>query len=85
MTFLGMIFFLFLVGLAFRPPKVPRDRTLESYIKNHPGCYQHGRITCYRCGASSIWMKQDHASIGGVIHSHVCRQCGIELYQSVLR
>jgi hypothetical protein len=85
MTFLGMIFFLFLVGLAFMPPKVPRDRTLESYIKKHPGCYQHGRISCYRCGAGSIWMKQYRAYPGRVIHSHVCRQCGVELYQSVWR
>lgn len=85
MTFLGMILVVFLLLRVFSVPKVPKDRTLESYIKDHPGCFQNGRITCYRCGANSLWMKQYRAYPGGVLHSHVCRQCGIELYQSVLR
>jgi hypothetical protein len=85
MTFLGMILVVFLLLRMFSTPKVPRERTLEAYLKRHPGCLQQGRVTCYRCGASNLWMKQCQAYPGGVIHSHVCRQCGIELYQSVWR
>jgi hypothetical protein len=85
MTFLGMILVVFLLLRMFSTPKVPRERTLEAYLKRHPGCLQQGRVTCYRCSASNLWMKQRQAYPGGVIHSHVCRQCGIELYQSVWR
>lgn len=67
-------------------PRVAKDRTLEAYLKRHPDCLDHhGRVTCYRCGISGIWMKQYGTYPGGVLHSHICRQCGVELYQSVLR
>ncbi len=85
MVFLGMILVVFLLLRMFSVPKVPRERTLEAYLKRHPDCLQQGRVSCYRCGISSIWMKQYRAYPGGVIHSHVCRQCGVELYQSVWR
>jgi hypothetical protein len=85
MTFLGMILVVLLLLRMFSAPKVPRERTLEAYLKRHPDCLKQGRVTCYRCGISSIWMKQYGVYPGGVIHSHVCRQCGVELYQSVLR
>ena len=85
MVFLGMIGVVWLLLRIVSAPKVPKERTLEAYLKRHPHCLEHGRVTCYRCGISSLWMKQDRAYPGGVLHSHVCRQCGIELYQSVLR
>lgn len=85
MTFLGLILFVLLLLRVFSVPKVPKDETLEAYIKRHPECFRNGRIACYRCGGNGIWMKQDRAYPGGVIHSHVCRQCGIALYRSVWR
>jgi hypothetical protein len=85
MVFLGMIGVVWLLLRIVSAPRVPKERTLEAYLKCHPDCLEHGRVICYRCRISSIWMKQYGVYPGGVLHSHICRQCGEELYQSVLR
>lgn len=59
--------------------------SLDSYIERYPDCYRNSKVYCHTCGGSSIWMMTRSYSPFHVTHSHVCRQCGIELYRSVWR
>lgn len=69
--------------IAYRSQR--RRLSLDSYIESYPDCYRNGRVYCHACGGSSIWMMTRSYSPFHITHFHVCRQCGIELYRSVLR
>jgi len=69
------------IGLHFTD-----GHSLEDYRKAHPRSFgQDGTyLKCHNCGGRGIQMKQFRRTIYGVHHSHVCRQCGLELWRSTL-
>lgn len=66
----------------FRPPT--NTDTLEDYLRRHPKCRKNGRVFCYRCGSSSIYLYRWGYGRGWIQNLHICRQCGTKLYQSTV-
>ncbi|WP_346352102.1 hypothetical protein N2M06_07505 [Oceanimonas sp. AH20CE76] len=59
------------------------DMELSDYRKKHPQQFKGGKfIGCHNCGNNSIYMKQVGNTSYGIHHSHICRQCGQELWRS---
>ena len=56
--------------------------TLDEYLRRHPDCRRNGRIHCYRCDSTSIYLYRLGYGPGWIQHLHVCRQCGAKLYRS---
>jgi hypothetical protein len=69
------------IGLHFT-----EGHSLEDYRKAHPRSFgQDGTfLKCHACGGRGIQMKHFGKTSYGVHHSHVCRQCGLELWRSTL-
>ena len=67
----------------FRPPA--DIDTLEEYLRRYPKCHKNGRVSCYRCGRSSIYLYRWGYGRGWIQHLHVCRQCGAKLYLSTIK
>jgi len=76
---------IYMIFKAFRPLKISSDKTLEAYQNKYPNNNKNGKVTCYQCSTSDIWMKPRRGTPSGVIHAHLCKQCGTELYRSVLK
>lgn len=52
--------------------------SFAAYKARNPELVRNGRVTCFNCGATSIWPKR----ISRHIFSHTCRTCGTHLYSS---
>jgi len=84
MEILGILIVAFILISILKPLEIPEEKTLEAYKHKNPDSVRNGKVSCSKCGGSNIWMKQVSRSPRGVVHSHLCRQCGSELYRSVL-
>jgi hypothetical protein len=62
--------------------RVSDDDTFDAYQIRNPDLVKNGRVTCAKCGGTSIWMKQVAYSPFGVKYAHTCRNCGNQLYHS---
>lgn len=62
------------------------QRTMQDYQHRYPSSFDaNGRFReCHECGANSIFMKERGFTSYGTHHSHLCRQCGTELWRSTL-
>lgn len=67
---------------TFSPP-ADAD-TLDEYLRQHPDCLRNGKIYCYRCRSTSIYLYRLGYGPGWIQHLHVCRQCGAKLYRSTI-
>ncbi len=62
-----------------------KGKTIDDYKSTHPDCAaEEGKILCFKCKANNIWLKEVGKTPSSLLHSHVCRQCGTELYRSVI-
>lgn len=70
------------VGLIYYQMQLAKRRNwnFEWYAKEFPELVLNGRVTCYRCRASSIGTERlmQHT----FLRAHVCRHCGTTLYYS---
>lgn len=57
-------------------------RSFEDYKREHAANVSAGRVTCFQCGGNSLYLRNRGRGFGRVLNSHVCRQCGTELYRS---
>lgn len=61
-------------------------KTIDDYKASHPECTtSDGKVLCFSCKTNNIWLKEVGKTPSSLLHSHVCRQCGIELYRSVIK
>jgi hypothetical protein len=89
-----ILFMLVVIGLLFRNHlrinKYGRSflsgSTLQDYRTKYPDSFdRNGKfIRCHSCSGSQIWIKQAGNTKYGLHQSHVCRQCGQELWRSNL-
>lgn len=57
-------------------------RGFSDYKEAHSANVRGGKVTCCSCGSDSIYLRRLGTGFGSVLNSHVCRQCGSELYRS---
>lgn len=78
-----VILFFGIFGLVvYKTLSFTNGRTFDDYKNNHGANVKNGRVTCYSCGSSSIYLRRAGNSLINILNSHVCRQCGTELYRS---
>lgn len=75
----------FLIKRIFKSLEVQPDQTFEAYIRAHPDCGRNGQVRCVHCGGRQVWLKFCANSWTHRINSHVCKNCGQELYRSATR
>jgi hypothetical protein len=56
--------------------------TYADYIKKYPQCNTNGRVSCSQCGSKDIFLRKIGNTMSNYWNSHVCKQCGAELYRS---
>ncbi len=61
-----------------RDERVYNKRTFEFYKKRRPDLVNSGKVKCFYCEGTSIWMKR----VTPTRFAHTCRTCGSELYYS---
>lgn len=61
-----------------------KNRSFDDFKAKHPESIKDGKVHCPNCQSDSIWLKEIGKTPRSILHSHVCRQCGTELYRSVL-
>jgi hypothetical protein len=57
-------------------------RTFAEYKSHHPNAFQDGKVKCYNCDSDDILLRPLGSSLFSIRNSHICRQCGTELYRS---
>ena len=57
-------------------------RSYEDYKIKHPTHVKDGKVYCFKCNTHDIFLKQVGNTTRMILNSHVCRNCGIELYRS---
>jgi hypothetical protein len=62
-----------------------KGRGLAEYKTANPNCARGSNVTCHSCGAANIYLRRNGGGFGYILNSHVCRQCGTELYRSKTR
>ena len=70
------------VALSLAILRVSPDDTFEAYKNHHPELVSEGKVKCFNCQGTTIWMRAVASSPFGVKHAHTCRNCGTELYRS---
>ena len=60
--------------------------SLADYVRAHPeGFRADGSFArCHVCGGRQFWAKRVSKTAYGTHYSHVCRQCGCELWRTTL-
>jgi hypothetical protein len=84
----GLMFVLIVVGLIttfYMTQNWDKARGLAAYTAANPSCVRGGNVTCRSCGASNIYLRRRGNGFLYILNSHVCRQCGTELYRSKTR
>lgn len=87
-TFIETIFggiAVILVIVAIMSFKKGSHLTFEGYKQLHPSHIRNGRVSCYSCGGAGVTIRRIGNGLGYILNSHVCRQCGTELYRSKTR
>jgi hypothetical protein len=59
-------------------------KTIDDYKAKYPDCFKDGKVLCSNCKTNNIWLKEVGKTPSSLLHSHVCRQCGAELYRSII-
>ena len=62
--------------------RVSENDSFDAYKRRHPDFVRDGRVTCAKCGGTSILMKQVVSSLFGIKYAHICSTCGSRLYYS---
>jgi hypothetical protein len=62
------------------------NKSLGDYRSNNPRSFdKNGKfVSCGACGGSQIWVKRLGSTRHGIHNSHICKQCGTELWRSNL-
>ncbi|AOO64793.1 hypothetical protein [Sulfurospirillum halorespirans] len=85
---IGVIALLIIVMNRFYTKQIEHmadECTLKEYEQRYPHLVRHGKVYCYHCNTSNIYMKQIAFTYHYLIHSHICRHCGTELYRSKMQ
>ena len=81
-----MYFVLLFLGIfgyvAYKLTIFTKGRSFDDYRQNHPENVANGRVTCYSCGGGDVFLRKAGNSLTSIMNSHVCKQCGSELYRS---
>lgn len=80
--FIFIIILSVLLYQAHRFKTFANGRSFEDYKREHSANVAGGRVSCFHCGSNSIYLRNAGGGFGRVLNSHVCRQCGTELYRS---
>lgn len=60
-------------------------KTMDDYRKAHPESFDGKKFkSCHSCGCDKIWIRNLGRSPYGFLMQHLCRQCGIRLWNSKL-
>ena len=86
----GLLFVLavigFIVYMAFKTLSQIKNFTIgkthEDYKINYPDSIREGKVYCYNCNTHDIFMKQVGSTPKSALNSHICRNCGTELFRS---
>lgn len=57
-------------------------KSYEDYKEEHPDFVRKGKIFCYHCDTHDIYLNKAGHTPSSQLNSHVCRNCGTELYRS---
>lgn len=72
----------FFIYLIFGISTFTSGKSFDDYKSRNPDCVKNGKVTCKNCGANDMFLRVAGGGPGVVLNSHVCRQCGTELYRS---
>lgn len=78
---IGSIIYLFIRNLS-SIKKISNGRSFEDYKEKYPDCFTDGKISCFNCGSQNIFLQKIGHTPTSVLNSHICKQCGSELYRS---
>lgn len=67
---------------SLKRPSIPPGKALDDY-RNHKDAVINGRIHCINCGSNNIWMKELKTTMSYSYNSHICKECGTELYRTL--
>lgn len=56
--------------------------SFEDYKRLHPSHIGNGRVSCFSCEGTGIAIRRVGYVGFDIVNSHVCRQCGSELYRT---
>jgi len=79
------IFFGILGAVIYKITTFTNGRSFDDYKRLHGNHVKNGKVSCHSCGSSSIYLRKVGNSLTNILNSHVCRQCGTELYRSKTR
>jgi hypothetical protein len=70
---------------AYGAHKKRLENTFDRYKTENPDCIKNDKTTCNQCGGDQIFIRVLEHRVGGEVNSHVCRNCGKELYCSLTK
>ncbi len=86
MAFVGLLVVAYFAWRTFsrwaEAIKLKPDETFAAYAKAHPECVQNGNVRCCHCGGRHLLLRYDSSNFTHRFNSHVCKNCGQELYRS---
>jgi len=77
-AFIGFMFF----RLKSKINNFTNGKTYEDYKNDYPGFIKEGKAYCHKCNTHEIFVKQVGSTPQSILNSHICRNCGTELYRS---
>ncbi len=76
-VFFGTVMF----SIAHRAAIFTKGCSFDDYIRAFPDAVKAGGVKCCKCGGG-IYVRKAGIGFGEILQSHICNQCGVELYRS---